>query len=648
MAGKQDNNTLRPLTQWPIWLGYPLAVVLEVLMALMFGSFKRYLPLTEFPMPYILSNIALAYLFGFRPGIFALIFGLGLYIRLLGPVSTYSEQSWAGITAYIIGSSVGGYAALVIRNSSRRIYRLVDQLSESSSHVINILESIGDPFFALDKDWRFKYINQEAGRLLQRNPDDLTDKIIWEEFPDTVGTKLYDGYKKAVKEHTIVEIEDFYPLLSEWFEVRAYPTTDGLSVYFHDITERKTAEEILQKYRILSERTREIIFFVRKDGRILEANIAAEMAYGYSRDELLKMSIQDIRAPETRARTLEDLAEADRKGLLFETIHQRKDGSMFPVEVSISGAYIRSGRDDKVLRGPGASSVGNERVLLNIVRDITERKRAEEAIKKSRAEAEQAAERERSFSSTLQKALIPGTPEVEQGYEVAAIYDPAYTSQEIGGDFYDVFPTEKGKIGILIGDVAGKGVEAAALAAATKSTVRAFAYDIPSPGEAMTHANSVLYSQQMSVGSFVTVLLAIIDRNTGKLSYTRCGHTPAVVIRAGGSEELLGEGDPPIGLEKDRQFGESHSVLHHGDKLVVYTDGISEARRDGEMFEIPRIEAVLMENYKLPPDQLAQRLLNAALDWTGGKLTDDAAIVVLERTKETLVSIPLLTQGEGI
>ena len=127
-----------------------------------------------------------------------------------------------------------------------------------------------------------------------------------------------------------------------------------------DISERKQAEEILQRYQLLSERARDIVLFVRRDGRIIEANQAAVEAYGYDRDALLSLSIYDLRAPVTSLEIEAQMARADGPGILFETVHRRRDGTTFPVEVSSIG-----------------TDIGGERILLSILRDITDRKRLE-------------------------------------------------------------------------------------------------------------------------------------------------------------------------------------------------------------------------------------------------------------------------------
>ncbi|HAA05011.1 MAG TPA: hypothetical protein DCE18_16820, partial [Syntrophobacteraceae bacterium] len=133
------------------------------------------------------------------------------------------------------------------------------------------------------------------------------------------------------------------------------------------ITERKQAEELLRRFQLLVAHSRDIILFLRRDdGRILEANDAATKAYGYNHEQLLAMTIQQLRAPATLGQLADHMAEADTHGILLETFHLRSDGSTFPVEVSSRG-----------------ETIGGTRALISVIRDITERKRAEEELRES-------------------------------------------------------------------------------------------------------------------------------------------------------------------------------------------------------------------------------------------------------------------------
>jgi PAS domain S-box-containing protein len=138
-----------------------------------------------------------------------------------------------------------------------------------------------------------------------------------------------------------------------------------------EITERQRAEEELKKYGVLLTNVRDIVYFVHLDGSIIEVNDAAVKAYGYSRDELKSMNIADLRIPDERAGLSDLLARCYEKGCLLQTTHQRRDGSTFPVEISSRGIELYG-----------------QRALIGIGRDITERKRAEEAMKEAKQQAE--------------------------------------------------------------------------------------------------------------------------------------------------------------------------------------------------------------------------------------------------------------------
>src|SRR5258706_3339088 len=119
------------------------------------------------------------------------------------------------------------------------------ELRESNERSTNILESISDGFVVLDKEWRFTYVNPKAEEILRplnKSRASLLGKSYWVEFPELVGTALEENFRSAVAERVKVEFESFYPPLNSWFLFRAYPTRDGISVYFVDVTERKKAE----------------------------------------------------------------------------------------------------------------------------------------------------------------------------------------------------------------------------------------------------------------------------------------------------------------------------------------------------------------------------------------------------------------------
>ena len=153
----------------------------------------------------------------------------------------------------------------------------LEQLARSEAEaaerrITRILESITDAFFGLDAGWRFSYVNREAERLLDRPAGELIGRSIWDEFPEFVGSTFDEMYRKAVAERQTVQFREFYPPLSAWFEVRAFPAEDGLSVYFRDVTEQQRAERALRKseerFRSLIEATSAIVWTTSVSGEL--------------------------------------------------------------------------------------------------------------------------------------------------------------------------------------------------------------------------------------------------------------------------------------------------------------------------------------------------------------------------------------------
>lgn len=260
---------------------------------------------------------------------------------------------------------------------------------------------------------------------------------------------------------------------------------------------------------------------------------------------------------------------------------------------------------------------------------VVENAKLYQGLKQSRDEIQ------RNFTLLQRTLLPPAEMQVGSGYRMAAAYLSPF-GLEIGGDFYDVFDTEVGRHGIMIGDVAGKGIPAVSLATATRSTIRSLAYDIPFAGAALTHANAVLCPQVFDSGptAFVTAFVATIDPSTGMLCYAGAGHPPPAIHRADGTVEFLETGNPPLRVVPRLEYDERSSCLMPGDKIILYTDGLSEARHGFDLLGLEGIQAVLEKYGRLEPEELVSQLLEAASDWSGGHLTDDTAILIIERTAE--------------
>lgn len=272
---------------------------------------------------------------------------------------------------------------------------------------------------------------------------------------------------------------------------------------------------------------------------------------------------------------------------------------------------------------PLKDSKGNVLRWFGTNTDITERIEIEQ-------EKQRIFEREHHIAETLQQALVPSQiPYNVDDWQIAARYIPALKEAQVGGDFYDVFPLDDRKIGVLIGDVVGKGLVAAIRVAAARYAVRSYAYINMTPAKTMSLTNKALCKEGISEGNVLTAFFGILDLKTNTLTYTNAGHEPPLVLTNKGHVEELMVTGPMLGIV-DCEYAEDTIKLEQGDSVVMYTDGITEARtKECVLFEQEGAITTLTKVADAPPDQIAETLLQAAILHAGGALQDDVAIVVL-------------------
>ena len=239
-------------------------------------------------------------------------------------------------------------------------------------------------------------------------------------------------------------------------------------------------------------------------------------------------------------------------------------------------------------------------------------------------------EHEHEIATTLQNALL-ALPEDIPGLSFAHRYHSAAEVALVGGDFYDVFELEYGLLGVTVGDMSGKGLDAAVMTSLVKYTVRAHAVEKgKTPADIVRMANRVLYMQS-HFEQFATVFFAILDRRDGRLAYCNAGHPAPAILRDGREITELPANSPLIGAFPDMPFADSETYLESEDVLLLYTDGLVEARRDGALFGQSRLAELLERCYGLEPEQLVESVAGAVDDYAGGRLTDDLALLALRR-----------------
>jgi serine phosphatase RsbU (regulator of sigma subunit) len=192
----------------------------------------------------------------------------------------------------------------------------------------------------------------------------------------------------------------------------------------------------------------------------------------------------------------------------------------------------------------------------------------------------------------IQQASLPEEVPQLEGWQIYPLYRPA---REVGGDFYDFFKLEDGRLGLIVGDATGKGVPAALVMASARSMLRAVAQTSTSPGDVLRRVNDPL-ATDIPPNMFVTCFYAILDPKSGNLTYANAGHDLPYLHRDGEAEELRATG-MPLGLMPKMVYEEKETILEAGDNAVLYSDGLVEAHDpEGEMFGFPRLRALVAEH----------------------------------------------------
>ncbi|MDY0340832.1 MAG: SpoIIE family protein phosphatase [Coriobacteriia bacterium] len=237
---------------------------------------------------------------------------------------------------------------------------------------------------------------------------------------------------------------------------------------------------------------------------------------------------------------------------------------------------------------------------------------------------------ERELARSLRGAFFTA-PSAVAGFEMGHLYHAVSGSGGVGGDFYDVVPLPGGSLGVLIGDVAGHGYKAAGLTALVKSAMRTEALHLPSPRSVMSRANEVVIHGAQP-HEFVSAFFGLIDPTDGRMSYSVAGHPPPVLHRAGEKPVLLSQDGTVLGAASAGGYENHATVMGRGDLLVLYTDGLLEARSpEGEMFGDGRLLEAVYEHADESAERIPEALFMSAFGFADGHLSDDIAIVALRR-----------------
>jgi phosphoserine phosphatase RsbU/P len=250
-------------------------------------------------------------------------------------------------------------------------------------------------------------------------------------------------------------------------------------------------------------------------------------------------------------------------------------------------------------------------------------RRREQDLQSQRDEAQA---RELAAALEIQRSLLPSEIPQLRGCELATAWRPV---RNVSGDFFNVLAFSEQAAGFCIGDVAGKGMPAALVMSNAQALVKVFAAARTEPRQLCEQVNLALCSK-LSTGKFVTFFYAVFDAASRRLRYTNAGHNPPLLMRRDGASAWLHEGGAVLGVFSEGAFQQGELQLAAGDRVVLYTDGLTEAvNAQGEEFGEDRLQRLVAELRHQSADELQKRLMREVGEFCGDEFRDDATLLVL-------------------
>ena len=373
-----------------------------------------------------------------------------------------------------------------------------------------------------------------------------------------------------------------------------------------DVTDKMHSKDLLAEYgNKLRESYNEIYLFSSTTHKIVKVNREGLQNSGYSHEELLNMTPLDLWQEMTRSsfETLTSMIESEEKDVMvYETMHQRKDGTKYEVEISL-----------RMLRNESPP------LFVAIVHDVTEARK----LQKVRQEL--------VVARNIRDNLIPIDSPALEGYDIEGTI---LSSPTMGGDFYDFIPANEHSTAICVGDVTGRGIPAALLMSGLHTMVRSQAFLKAGASEILRFTNIMLF-RYAGTSKFAKLFVGILDHEKHQVKYANAGFQRPLLFKAGKTKpHLLEKGGYALGLKQDSLYAERRLSLEKGDVLLVFSDGLIKAvGKEEQEFGLEKLGVLVKLVRDKPAIVIVEEILHAVVQHISPlHVSDDMTLLVIKRT----------------
>jgi len=526
------------------------------------------------------------------------------------------DVSILGAPIFHKGKQLGVYA--IYRNISER-KKAEDDLILQKTYLERLFNSAPEAIVLHGNDDRILDVNDEFVNIFGYSKEEaigqpINDILASKDFEEEAikiservirGEKIDLESKRKRKDGSLIDVSILgAPIIHEGKQIGDY-------AIYRDISERKRSEEeihIQKTYlEILFNSAPEAIVWHDNNDIVINVNDEFTKTFGYSREEAIGKPINKLVAPpklmDEAALLSKTVVHGDR--VEVETKRKRKDGKL--IDVSILGAPIIHD--------------GKQMGVYAIYRDISERKKAEETRIRFREETRMARD--------IQQKLLPQSNPSIPGYDIAGKNVPAFN---VGGDYFDFINLENHKIAIALGDVSGKGFTASLVMANLQATIRGQADPNIAVNECLERSNNLLFRSTDSK-TFVSLFYGILDTQAHTLTYANAGQNMPFIVNKGKNTVVLRARGMALGMKERALFKTEKRMINHGDAIVIYSDGISEAMNSRmKEFGDRKLRQIIKSNLNKSSKKLIEFTFSKVNKHFGDtSQNDDMTMIVIRR-----------------